>query len=35
MQNHHLTSVSTSPKKTARQNFLVAEPISAITYATQ
>ena len=28
MQNHHLTSVSTSPEKTAQQFFYSAEPIS-------
>ena len=28
MQNHHLTSISTSPKKTARPNFFHTEPIS-------
>ena len=30
-RNHHLTSVSTSPKKTAQQNFFTVEPISAHT----
>jgi len=29
MQNHHLTSVSTSPEKTEQQFFYSAEPISA------
>ena len=28
MQNHHLTSISTSPQFFARQNFYPAEPIS-------
>ena len=32
MQNHHLTSVSTSPKKTARQFFLTQKPIWDIKY---
>lgn len=27
MQNHHLTSISTSPKKNARPNFLAVDPI--------
>ena len=30
MQNHHLTSVSTSPQKIAQQNFFTVEPISGI-----
>jgi len=27
MQNHHLTSISTSPQKTAQQFFLIQIPI--------